>query len=214
MSENIQTARARAEEWANSLTHGVGLLASLTATAILVTLSARNGTAWHIVGSAVFGATLILLYTASTLYHTVRAPRARVRLRVLDHCAIYILIAGSYPPFTLGGLRGGWGWSMFGVMWGLAVAGVIFKLFTTGKLNRLSTGIYIAMGWLAVIAVRPMLERLGAVTFLWLLAGGLLYTAGTAFYHNRRMPYAHAVWHLFVLGGSMCHAVAVATQVQ
>ena len=203
---------SRAEELANTVTHGAGAVAGILGTAILVTLSALHGSPWHVVGSAVFGASLILLYTASTLYHLVRAPRAKARLRVFDHCAIYILIAGTYTPFTLVGFRGAWGWSLFGVIWGLAAAGVVFKLFSTGKLNRLSTGIYLAMGWLGVVTAAPMIQRLRPVTLVWLVAGGILYTAGTAFYHNRRMPYAHAVWHVFVLGGSVCHAVAVGTQ--
>ena len=202
----------RAEELANTLTHGIGIAGGVAACATLVTLSALKGTAWHIVSSAVFGATLILLYTASTLYHSVKAERAKARLRVLDHCAIYLLIAGTYTPFTLVGLRGGWGWSLFGVVWGLAVAGVVFKLFFTGRFVRLSTAIYLAMGWLVLIAVVPMVQRLSPLTLVWLVAGGLAYTAGTVFYLNRRMPFAHAVWHLFVLGGSVCHAVAVATQ--
>ena len=142
-----------------------------------------------------------------------RGPVARARLRVFDHCAIYLLIAGSYTPFLLIGLRGGWGWSLFGVIWGLAVAGVIFKLFFTGRFPRLSTGIYLGMGWLSLVAVVPMVQRLPGTTLAWLVAGGIAYTAGTAFYHSRRIPYAHAIWHLFVLAGSVCHYAAVATHV-
>ena len=201
-----------AEEIANALTHVLGLVASIAACAILVTLGALRGSAWHVVSSAIFGATLILLYTASTLYHSVQAERAKARLRVFDHCAIYLLIAGTYTPFTLVGLRGGWGWSLFGVVWGLAVAGVVFKLFFTGRFVRLSTAIYLGMGWLVLIAVVPMMQRLSAPTLAWLVAGGVAYTVGTVFYLNRRLPFAHAVWHVFVLGGSVCHAVAVATQ--
>ena len=201
-----------AEEIANALTHVLGLVASIAACAILVTLGALRGSAWHVVSSAIFGATLILLYTASTLYHSVQAERAKARLRVFDHCAIYLLIAGTYTPFTLVGLRGGWGWSLFGVVWGLAVAGVVFKLFFTGRFVRLSTAIYLGMGWLVLIAVVPMMQRLSAPTLAWLVAGGVAYTVGTVFYLNRRLPFAHAVWHVFVLGGSVCHAIAVATQ--
>jgi hemolysin III len=208
----LSRASTRAEELANTLTHGIGIAGSIVACAVLVTLGALKGTAWHIVSSAVFGATLILLYTASTLYHCVQAERAKARLRVLDHCSIYLLIAGTYTPFTLVGLRGGWGWSLFGVVWGLAVAGVVFKLFSTGRFVRLSTAIYLAMGWLVLIAVVPMVQRLNVVTLSWLVAGGLAYTVGTVFYLSRRLPFAHAVWHLFVLAGSVCHAVAVGTQ--
>ena len=201
------------EEIANVLTHGAGAVASLAGAAVLVTVAALGGDAWKVVGSAVFGTTLVLLYTASTLYHAARSPVARARLKVLDHCAIYLLIAGSYTPFTLIGLRGGWGWSLFGVIWGLAVAGTVFKLFFTGRFPRLSTAVYVAMGWLAVVAIGPMVQRLPAATLAWMVAGGLIYTAGTVFYHSRRIPYAHAIWHLFVLGGSACHFAAVLTQV-
>ncbi|HEX8391982.1 MAG TPA: hemolysin III family protein [Longimicrobium sp.] len=200
------------EELANALTHGVGALAGAVGAVILVAGAALHGDVWQIVSSAVFGASLVLLYTASTLYHAARNPRTKARLKILDHCAIYLLIAGSYTPFTLIALRGGWGWSLFGVAWGLAVAGVIFKLFFTGRFPRISTGIYVGMGWMVIVAIVPMLQRLSGTTLAWLVAGGLTYTAGTVFYHNRR-PYAHAIWHLFVLGGSVCHFIAVATQV-
>ncbi len=202
----------RSEVLANAITHGAGVFASIAATIVLVAMSVRYGTAWQVVGSAVFGASLVLLYSASTLYHAVRSPAARVRLRVLDHCAIYILIAGTYTPFTLGAIRGAWGWSLFGVVWGLAVAGVAFKLFFTGRFARLSTAIYIAMGWMCVIAAGPMMRALGEATLLWLVAGGVMYTAGTVAFHSRRR-YAHALWHLFVMGGSVCHAIAVGIQI-
>jgi hemolysin III len=199
-------------ELANALTHGVGAVASLAGGAVLVAGAAAYGDAWKVVSSAVFATTLVLLYTASTLYHAARSPKVRARLQVVDHCAIYLLIAGTYTPFTLLGLRGGWGWSLFGVAWVLAVAGVVFKLFFTGRFPRVSTAIYLGMGWMVVVAAVPMLEALSPTTLAWLVAGGLAYTGGTAFYHNRR-PYAHAVWHLFVLAGSVCHYVAVATHV-
>jgi len=201
------------EELANVLTHGAGAVASLVGAAVLLWAAAPGGDGWKVAGSAVFGATLVLLYTASTLYHAARRPALKARLKVLDHCAIYLLIAGSYTPFTLIGLRGGWGWSLFGVIWGLAAAGTVFKLFFTGRFPRLSTATYVAMGWLAVVAVVPMVQRLPASTLAWMVAGGLTYTAGTVFYHSRRIPYAHAIWHLFVIGGSACHFAAVLTQV-
>ncbi len=200
------------EDLANSLTAGIGVVASVAVCVILVVRASLLGDAWRIVGAAVFGATLISLYIASTLYHAVRSQRAKARLKVMDHSAIYLLIAGSYTPFTLGDLRGGWGWSLFGVIWGLAACGVVFKLFFTGRFRRVSTGIYIGMGWLVVIAIVPMIREMAPVVLGWLLAGGIVYTAGTVFYHSRRVPYAHAVWHLFVLGGSMCHAIAVGAQ--
>ena len=206
------STRAAREELANSVTHALGLLASIAGAVFLIALSAERGTVWHVVSSIVFGGTLILLYGASTAYHSVRRSRLKARLRILDHCAIYLLIAGTYTPFTLVSLRGGWGWTLFGIIWGLAAAGVVFKLFFTGRMMRLSTIIYLAMGWLGALGAVPLVERLGLDTIAWLVAGGALYTVGTIFFVNRRLPYAHAVWHLFVIGGSACHAVAVATQ--
>ena len=207
-----EETRFRREELASALTHGAGAVASAVGAVVLIALSAIGGDPWRIVGTAVFSATLVLLYTASTLYHASRRPEARARLKVFDHCAIYLLIAGTYTPFTLVGLRGSWGWSLFGVVWGLAVAGVVFKLFFTGRFPRLSTAIYVGMGWMVVVAVGPMTRLLSPETLAWLVAGGLTYTVGTLFYHSRRIPYAHAIWHLFVLGGSVCHFAAVMTQ--
>ena len=204
--------REHREELANVLTHGLGALASACGGAVLITLAAVFGDVWQIVGASVFGASLLLLYSASTLYHAVRHEIVRARLKVFDHCAIYVLIAGTYTPFMLVDLRGGWGGTLFGVVWGLAVAGIVFKLFCTGKLRVLSTLMYIGMGWLAVIAIGPMLRELPTSALIWLLAGGLTYTVGTVFYHSR-IPYSHAIWHLFVLGGSACHFVAVLSQV-
>lgn len=204
-----QTVR---EEIVNTATHGVGILASIAGGSVLIVLAALGGSAWNIVGVAIFVASLILLYSASTVYHAVRSERLKQRMKVFDHCAIYLLIAGTYTPFMIGTLRGGWGWSLFGVIWGLAVGGVFFKLFFTGRFPLLSTGIYIAMGWLVVLAAGPLVRTLEPTALAWLLAGGLSYTGGTVFYHAR-MPYAHGVWHLFVLGGSVCHAVAVGVQV-
>jgi hemolysin III len=208
----MELIQDRRWELANALTHGAGAVASLVGGAVLIAGAAAYGDAWKVAASAVFAATLVLLYTASTLYHAARSPKARARLQVFDHCAIYLLIAGTYTPFTLLGLRGGWGWSLFGVAWGLAAAGVAFKLFFTGRFPRVSTAIYLGMGWMVIVAAVPMLEALSPTTIGWLVAGGLAYTGGTAFYHNR-CPYAHAVWHLFVLAGSVCHYVAVATHV-
>lgn len=205
-----ETAWSR-EELANTLTHGAGAAASLAGAVALVVLAALRSDARGIVGSAVFGATLVLLYGASTLYHAVRSPTLKARLRILDHCAIYLLIAGTYTPFTLIGLRGGWGWSLFGVAWGLATAGVIFKLFFTGRFDGLSTAVYVAMGWMVLVAIVPLVQRLPAEVLAWLVAGGLAYTLGTLFYRSRRR-YAHAVWHLFVLAGSACHFAAATFQ--
>jgi hemolysin III len=200
------------EEAASALTHAVGLLAGAAGGTLLLIRAARSGSAWSIVGAAVFVAALLLLYSASTLYHAARADEPRRRLQVLDHSAIYVLIAGTYTPFMLGPLRGGWGWSLFGVIWGLALAGVIFKLFFTGRFRGVSTGLYIAMGWLVVIGVVPLVRALEPAALGWLVAGGIAYTGGTIFYLSDRMPFGHAVWHLFVLAGTACHGVAVALQ--
>lgn len=200
------------EELANTLTHGTGAVASVVALVVLVILVARGGDAWEIVSVTLFGATLLTLYLASTLYHAALDPRVRARLEVFDHGAIYLLIAGTYTPFTIGVLRGGWGWSLFGVIWGLALAGIVFKVFFAGRFKVTSTLIYLAMGWLVIIAAGPMLRQLSPATLGWLLAGGLAYTAGTPFYHATRFRYAHAVWHVFVLAGSVCHVIAVGVQ--
>lgn len=207
-----ETVRHR-EEIANAITHGLGVLASIAGGAVLITLAALSGDVWQVISASVFCASLILLYSASTLYHSVRHEIVRNRLQVFDHCAIFVLIAGTYTPFTLVSLRGSWGWWLFGVVWGLALAGVIFKLFCTGRYRRLSTLMYISMGWLALVATGPMLRALPLSTIAWLLAGGVIYTAGTFFYHSRRIPYAHTIWHFFVLGGSVCHFIAVLSQV-
>jgi len=204
-------AYTRREELANTLTHGAGILASAAGTAVLVGLAAGAG-ATAVVAASVFGGSLVLLYTASTLYHATSTPTTKVRLKVFDHCAIYVLIAGTYTPFTLVGLQGAWGWSLFGVIWGLAAAGVVFKLFWTGRFPKVSTTLYIAMGWLIVIAAAPTIRALSPLTLAWLFAGGVAYTSGTFFYHNRRIPYAHAIWHVFVLAGSVSHGIAVALQ--
>jgi len=208
-----QDAHALRDEIANALTHGLGAAAALAAGAVLITLAAIYGDGWQLAGAIVFGVALLLLYTASTLYHAIQHPVAKGRLKVFDHCAIYLLIAGTYTPFTLVGLRGPWGWSLFAAIWTLAVAGVVFKLFFTGRFKRLSTAIYIAMGWLVIVAGKPMLSSLDTWTISWLLGGGVAYTLGTIFYHRESIPYSHAIWHLFVIAGSVCHFVAVSAQV-
>ena len=201
------------DEIANALTHGLGAAAALAGGAVLITLAAIHGDGWQLAGAIVFGITLLLLYTASTLYHAIQHPIAKGRLKVFDHCAIYLLIAGTYTPFTLIGLRGPWGWGLFAAIWTIAMAGVVFKLFHTGRFPRLSTALYVAMGWLVVVAIKPMLASIDVWTLGWLLAGGVFYTLGTYFYHRESIPYAHAIWHLFVIAGSVCHFVAVAAQV-
>ncbi len=203
--------QTRNEEIINSITHAFGALLAIPGTVVLIVQAAFRGDPARVVAVSVFGATLILLYTASTLYHTVPISTAKSRLRVFDHVAIYYLIAGTYTPFTLGPLRGAWGWSLFGVVWGLAILGTILKLFTIGRLRVLSVVIYVAMGWIVVIAVRPLVAALSPATLGWLVGGGIAYTAGIVFYANQRLTFSHGVWHVFVLAGSICHYVAVLT---
>lgn len=205
--------RAAAHELASAWTHGLGAVAALAGGAVLITLAALHGDAWQLGASIVFGVSLLALYVASTLYHTVKHPVSKGRLKVFDHCAIYVLIAGTYTPFTLIGLRGTWGWGLFATIWTLALAGVVFKLFYTGRFKRLSTAIYIAMGWLVVVAIKPLLNSLDRWTLGWLLAGGLFYTLGTYFYHRESIRYSHAIWHMFVIAGSVSHYIAVTAQV-
>lgn len=201
------------EELANALIHGVGVVASVAGGAALITLAAVFGNAWQIASATVFATTLILLYTASTLYHSFRDEAIKRRLKVLDHCAIYLLIAGTYTPFTLIGLRGVWGWSLFAVIWTLALAGIVFKLFFTGRFKLVSTLLYVAMGWIVVVAIVPLMNSLSRWALVWLFAGGIAYTLGTFFYMSKRLRYSHAIWHLFVLAGSVMHFAAVVTQV-
>ncbi len=201
-----------AEEVASAVTHGLGALLSIGAGAVLVTLAAQTRDLWTIVGASVFVGTLVLLYTASTLYHAIPFVRAKAWLKTLDHCAIFGLIAGTYTPFLIGGLRGPWGWSLLAVIWALAALGITFKLFFTGRFKVASTMVYVGMGWLIVVALGPLREALPGSTLAWMVGGGLAYTAGTAFYLSRRR-FAHAIWHGFVLAGSACHFAAVLIEV-
>lgn len=201
------------EELLNALTHGAGAVVALAGAAVLITLASIYADRWAVIGASVYGASLLLLYVASTLYHAVSHVKIKARLKIFDHCMIYVLIAGTYTPFTLTSLRGPWGWTLFGLIWGLALAGIVFKLFYTGRFQWLSTGIYLAMGWLVVIAIEPLMKALPQGAFAWLMAGGIAYTLGTVFYMSRRLPYAHAIWHGFVLAGSVCHFAAVLIQV-
>jgi hemolysin III len=197
------------EEIANSVTHGVAALASVAALPILLVVAIARGDPWRIAGSAIFGATLVMLYAASTLYHAIPHPRAKRVFRILDHSAIYLLIAGTYTPFALGALRGPWGWTLFGAVWALAALGITAKATVGFRFARLSTAVYVVMGWLAIIALRPLLTQVGVAGMMWLLAGGLCYTAGVIFFAWERLRYGHMVWHLFVAAGSVCHFFAV-----
>ena len=201
----------REEIW-NALTHGFGFLVSLVASAVLVTLAALKGDGWRLAGALVFCFSLVTVYTSSTLYHSIPHLATKVKMKVFDHCAIFVLIAGTYTPFTLISLRDSGGWWLFAAAWTLAAAGITFKLFFTGRFKGASTLIYIGMGWMAVLGIKPFLALVPMSTLLWLLAGGLAYTFGTLFYMSKR-SYSHAIWHGFVLLGSACHFVAVSMQV-
>ena len=198
-----------AEEWANSITHGLGLVLAIAGLVFMVFFTCWHGTARHIVSASIYGSTLVLLYLASTLYHAISRVRAKQVLRIFDHAAILLLIAGTYTPFTLISLQGAWGWSLFGVIWGLALVGLILELTRLRRLRALLIGLYIVMGWTVVVATKPMLAHV-APTGLWLLlAGGLCYTGGLGFYLWRRLPFHHALWHLCVLAGSTLHYFSV-----
>ena len=202
-------AQSRGEEIANSLSHGTGFLAALIALPVLVLAAAPRGTA-AVVGAGIFAAALAILYLASTLYHALPSERAKRVFKVLDHGAIYLLIAGTYTPFALGILRGPWGWTLLGVIWALALTGIVLKSVGRVRHPWLSTGLYVAMGWLVLAAAKPLWLAMPGWGLFWLFGGGVFYTAGVGFYAaSRRRPYAHFVWHLFVLAGSLCHFIAV-----
>lgn len=198
------------EELANALTHGAGFVASLIGLPFLVLSAATRGERAALIGASVFGAALVALYAASTLYHATSHPTLKQKMRVLDHAAIYLLIAGTYTPFTLGVLRGRWGWTLFGIVWTLAALGVLFKLlFGSGAMAKLSTIVYVAMGWVAIFAAKPLIANMESAGLMLLVGGGLFYTGGVVFYVDKRRSWTHPVWHLFVLGGSICHYFAV-----
>ena len=201
--------RLSVDEVANCVTHGVGLALSVAGFVALVALAWARGDAWHVGSCAVYGASLVALYLASTLYHGARAPRAKRRLQALDHCGIYLLIAGTYTPFTLVTLRGPWGWTLFGLVWGLALAGILFRVLCGTRYRPVAVASYVLLGWLCVVAVKPILEHVPLGALAWIAAGGLTYTAGVFFFAADRIPHNHAIWHLFVLAGSICHYVAV-----
>jgi hemolysin III len=201
--------RIDAEELVNSITHGVGLVLSVAGFAALLTLAVMQGRALRIVSCAIYGSTLICVYAASTLYHGIASPRFKRALKIFDHCAIYLLIAGTYTPFLLVNLGGGWGWSLLGVIWGLATAGILLKFWFVDHFKIFSTAVYLVMGWLAIVAVKPLLAHVSAPGIAWLVAGGLMYTVGVAFFAAPRLRFSHAIWHVFVMAGSICHYIAV-----
>jgi hemolysin III len=197
------------EEKINIFSHGAALILSILALVLMVIRASVHGNAWHIVSVSIFGAGLISLYAASTAYHSATKPELRARLRIIDHATIYILIAGSYTPFTLITLNGSVGWVIFAVSWGLALSGIILKLFFTGRFNLLSTLMYVFMGWIIIFAVQPLIASLPAQGLYWLVAGGLAYTLGAVVYSIKKIPLNHAIFHVFVVLGSVCHFMAV-----
>ena len=198
-----------AEETAHVVTHGIGLMLSVAGLVVLVVLASLRGDAWHVVSASIYGTTLILLYGASTVYHALPPSRAKGVWRLLDHSAIYLLIAGTYTPFTLVNLRGGWGWSLFGVVWGLAALGVVFENVATRRSRMVSLVLYVGLGWLVAIAVKPLLSAVDTGGLILVALGGLAYTGGIVFYRWRELPYNHALWHVAVLAGSACHFFAI-----
>jgi len=198
----------REEMW-NVITHGFGLLLSIAALALLVVYSSLYGTVWHIVSFSIYGASLVVLYLASTLFHAAKNQEVRNYLNIFDHSSIYFLIAGTYTPFVLVTLNGPWGWSLFGVIWGLAIAGMVFKLWFTGRYDKASAAAYVLMGLIILIAIVPLVNNLSTAGLIWLMAGGVAYIIGAGFYLWHSFPYNHAVFHVWVLIGSLCHFVAV-----
>ncbi|HJW33658.1 MAG TPA: hemolysin III family protein [Holophagaceae bacterium] len=204
-----EQSQDRNQELWNAITHGLGTALSIAALSVMVTFAALRGTARHIVGASLFGAMLVLLYLMSTLYHALRPPRAKKVFRILDHSAIFLLIAGTYTPLCLGPLKGAWGWSLFGIVWGLAVLGIVFKATLFHRLSWLSTAVYLLMGWIALIAIVPLMRTLSVGGLLWLFGGGLCYSGGVIFYRWQSLRHHHALWHLCVLAGSACHVFCV-----
>jgi len=210
--EIATSAKARysvGEEIAHAVTHGVGLLFSIAGLVVMVAFASLYGDAWHVTSASIYGATLILLFSASTLYHGIPAPRAKRVFRIIDHAAIYLLIAGTYTPFALISLRGAWGWSLLAAAWGLALLGVFLEAFAHGRFKRLAIGFYLGLGWMALVAIKPLIDAVATGGLVLLLVGGLCYSLGVIFYVRRQMAYHHAVWHLFVLAGSASHYFAI-----
>ncbi len=197
------------EEVAHALTHGIGAVLSIVGLVAMLMWSVAYGDTWHVVSASIYGASLILLYTASTLYHAFPWPRIKAIFQQLDHAAIFVLIAGTYTPFALINLRGPWGWTLLGVVWGIALLGVVLELGVKKPPKWLSLSLYLGMGWMALIAIKPMLDNVDTGGLLLLLAGGLAYTLGVVFYVRKQMPYHHAIWHLFVLAGSILHFFSI-----
>ncbi|MCW8931026.1 MAG: hemolysin III family protein [Gammaproteobacteria bacterium] len=197
------------EEIAHTVTHGIGIILSIVGLVILVTFSSLYGNAWHVVSTSIFGASLIILYTASTLYHGIPIPKAKAVLKQIDHSAIYLLIAGTYTPFLLVNLNGALGWSLFALVWTIAISGILLEVFRKDRFKKLSIALYLGLGWLVVAAIKPMLDSVEEGGLLLLLIGGLFYSLGVIFYVRKKMLYHHVIWHIFVMFGSIFHYFAV-----
>ena len=197
------------EERINISSHAFGLLLSIAALALLVSHATASGDVWHIVSFSIFGSSLIILFAASTIYHSARDPGLRARLRVVDHASIYVLIAGTYTPFTLVTLNGSVGWTIFAITWGMALSGIVLKLFFTGRYQLVSTLMYVFMGWIIVFAISPLIDNLHPDGLSWLVAGGIAYTVGAILYGIKKIKFNHAIFHVFVLIGAFCHFMAV-----
>lgn len=197
------------EEIANAVSHGIGTLLSVAALVLLTVYASLYGDVWHVVSFSIFGAALVILYACSTMLHSLPQSKAKDIFEILDHSAIYLLIAGTYTPFLLVTLRGPLGWTLFGIVWGMAIAGSILKVFFVKKFVVLSTLVYIFMGWMIIFAIKPLMANLPGLGLMWLVIGGVLYSVGSIFYVWRRVPYHHAIWHLFVIGGSTAHFFAI-----
>lgn len=209
MTDSLLPRYSRNEEVANTITHGLGIVLSIAGLAVLTVFAGILGTPWHIVSCSIYGLTLIVLYTASTVYHSVQDPARKQLCRILDHSAIFMLIAGTYTPFTLVNLRGPWGWTLFSLIWGLAVLGIIMNLVSRCRSRALSLILYVGMGWVVVVAIKPLWNSVQTGGLILLLLGGLFYTSGLAFYAWKRLKYHHALWHVMVLMGSILHFFAV-----
>lgn len=197
------------EEKLNAITHGIGAVIAAIGLYMLVALAYRYGSFWHVVSFSIYGATLVLMYLTSTLYHSFRNERRKYLFKIFDHSAIYLLIAGTYTPFALVILHGWLGWTLLGIVWGLAIVGVVLSIFYVQRFHKLSTLCYVLMGWLIIFCIKPMLERLDTMGMIWLAVGGIFYSVGAIFYLMKRVPYNHAIWHLFVLAGSASQFIAV-----
>ncbi|MGD8911170.1 MAG: hemolysin III family protein [Candidatus Thiodiazotropha sp.] len=209
VSQTSESAYSLGEEIAHAVTHGIGIVLSIAGLAVLVAFASLYGNAWHITSCSIYGATLILLYTASTLYHGIPQPRVKRVLQRIDHAAIFLLIAGTYTPYTLVNLRGEWGWTLFGLVWSIAILGVLLEVLIKRRIKWLSLSLYLGLSWMVVIAIKPLIDNVATGGLILLLAGGLCYSLGVIFYLWKRLAYHHAVWHLFVMVGSLLHFFSI-----